>query len=115
MQLKEIQLTYMGIDFTLEDLKKYRKDNKDCELRKSGGLMYFNVKLKDYEDIDYKEFDEIAQNIVNLDSIKTMCVLFSLKRLGNNIPESFNYIIKSEDEDEAFDLFRDLVFSKKKS
>jgi len=113
MKLKEIQLTYMGIEFTLEDLKKYRKDSKDCELRKAGGLMYFNIKLKDYEDVNYKEFDEIAQNIINLDSIKTMCVLFSLKRLGNNIPDLFNKIIESEDEDEAFDLFRELTLSKK--
>lgn len=112
MKLKEIELTYMGISFTLEDLKKYRKDTKNVELHKSGGLMYFNIKLKDYENINYKEFDEIAQNIINLDSIKSMCVLFTLKRLGNKIPDLFNKIIESEDEDEAFDLFRELVTKK---
>lgn len=110
MKLNQIELNYMGISFTMEDLKKYMKDSKDCQISKIGGLMYFRNKLDDYKDVDFNHFDAMVENIINLDSIKSIATLFAIKKLKNNVPFEFIELIVTEDEDLAFDLFRKIAY-----
>ncbi len=110
MKLNQIELNYMGISFTMGDLQKYMKDIKDCQISKIGGLMYFRNKLDDYKDVDFNHFDAMVENIINLDSIKSIAILFALKKLKNNIPVEFLELIATEDEDLAFDLFRKIAY-----
>jgi len=106
MNIKEVELSYMGKKCTIYDYVSYNKDISKCkELEKIGALVYIDsiIKRIDIEEMCFDTILEYLQSNIEFCNHLVIKVIndFDIKE----IPDFTKQLLESKDEDSKYDLF----------
>ena len=108
MNIKDLEITYMGKKCTIADYVKYQKNIKECtELEKIGAIVYIDSIVKNIDiKKEYMSFDYILEWLqFNFEKCNFLAIKVIVDKKIKEVPDYITQLFESKDDDERYDLF----------
>ena len=108
MNIKDLEITYMGKKCTIADYVKHQKNIKECtELEKIGAIVYIDSIVKNIDiKKEYMSFDYILEWLqFNFEKCNFLAIKVIVDKKIKEVPDYITQLFESKDDDERYDLF----------
>jgi hypothetical protein len=108
MNIKDLEITYMGKKCTIADYVKHHKKIKECtELEKIGAIVYIDSIVKNIDiKKEYMSFDYILEWLqFNFEKCNFLAIKVIVDKKIKEVPDYITRLFESKDDDERYDLF----------